>query len=255
MTLDAGVIAIALEAMDPHAFENFGQLLLAESLGIDFEPTGGVADGGQDGFLRARSGKPTQYIQISKERDVRSKVRRTLKRLKESGRELDTLTFLTSEFFPVRDLFESEIEKELGIQLKIHDKAWIVTQVSLSEKIGTILAERAAPAIRSAHRIVASSVQTQTASERLSVLVYMDAHARSAPQETDLLTLATDAAIYQSLEGTDPEKRIFRSEDEIRTFVNARFPASKSRSALDVGKRLKRLSEKTNNPAFDIIQT
>src|SRR5207248_1740118 len=75
-----------------------------------------------------------------------------------------------------------------------------------------------------------------------------EVHSASEPGENDLLTLAVDSAIYQALEGTDPEKGIFRSEDEVRTFVEKRFPASKKRSTLDVAKRLSRLSSKTGVP-------
>ena len=246
--LDPSVAAIAIEAMEPTTFEIFGQFALSEVLGIAFEPTGGHQDGGQDGFLRKRYGRPNHFVQISKEKDVRGKIRRTINRLKEGGRAVEYLTFLSRENFPTRDDFETEIERETGVQLRLHDRSWISMQISKSSSLREVLAQRASGALRSASEILGSTVQNYAPGERMSVLVYMDAHARSSPQETDLLTLAVDAAIYQALEGTDPDKGVFKTESEVLDFVEKRFPAVKNRPSFNIGVRLDKLSAKKNNP-------
>ncbi len=247
-SLDPAIISLALETMDPMGFEAFGQIALTEVLGVGFEPTGGSHDGGQDGFLRQKQGRPTQFVQISKEKDIRGKVRRTIERLKSSGRDPASVTFLFSESFPTKDELEDEIEKETGVQIRIHDRSWLSLQVAKSEHLKEILSERASATINNLIDIRKTSIQTHTPAERMSVIVYMDAHARSAPQETDLLTVAVDAAIYQALEGTDPDKKIFKTRAEITAAVESRFPAVKRRPSLDIGVRLERLSAKKNNP-------
>ncbi len=246
--IDPAIYGIAIDAMAPAMFEVFGHDVLAEALGSSFEPTGGVADGGQDGFLRAKSGKPRQYIQISKEKDVRGKVRRTLERLKESGREVDSLTFLTSENFPTRELFETEIEKDTGVQLRIHDRSWIAVQLTRSAGLRQIFRERASDGLRAAERIVSSAVQAYSHSERMSVLVYMDAHARNASSDADMLALAVDAAIYKALEGTDPDQDVFKTSAEIIATVEASFPAIKKRPGIKISERLERLSLRESKP-------
>jgi hypothetical protein len=82
----------------------------------------------------------------------------------------------------------------------------------------------------------------------MSILAYIEVHSASEPQENDLLMLAVDSAIYLAMEGTDPNAGIFRSEEDVREFVEAKFPAVKKRASIDVSKRLARLSSKTGTP-------
>lgn len=246
--LEPSVYGLAIDAMSPNNFEVFGQSVLFEVLGIEFEPTGGNADGGADGFLRAKKGRSTQFIQISKEKDVRSKVRKTLVALGKAGRAVESLTFLTSENFPTRDQFEDEIEKSTGVQLRIHDRSWIAVQIEQNATLQQRFKERAAATIKNVEEIASTAIQAYSQSERMSVLVYMDAHARSTPSETDLLSLAVDAAIYKALEGTDPDTGVFRTGDEVIAFVEKEFPAVKNRPGMKVADQLDRLSKKANNP-------
>lgn len=65
-TLDPGLASVVLDAVSDDDFELFGQAILNHVLGIDFEATGGMHDGGQDGFVQPVKGKTSHYVQISR---------------------------------------------------------------------------------------------------------------------------------------------------------------------------------------------
>ncbi|HUE80380.1 MAG TPA: hypothetical protein VMN38_12225 [Sphingomicrobium sp.] len=246
--IDPAIASLVLDAVSDDDFEVFSQALLGQVLGIELEPTGGMHDGGQDGFFRPLRGRPTHFVQISTQPKVKAKILSTIERQRSVGRGVEDLTYVSNRNLPNRDILEGEIEKSTGVGVRIRDRRWITIQMQRDDKASALFADRFAPLVHSVLQLHEHRTQIYTPSERMSILSYMEVHSASEPGENDLLTLAVDSAIYQALEGTDPEKGIFRSEDEVSTFVEKRFPASKKRSALDVAKRLSRLSSKTGVP-------
>lgn len=114
---DPAIVALALSEGNGSDFEIFAQTALQIVLGIDFEPTGGIHDGGQDGFFRTIAGRPDRYVQISMQKDYQSKIRKTISRLKESGRTVVSLTYVTPLRLPDKDIVEAEIEKTTGVAM------------------------------------------------------------------------------------------------------------------------------------------
>lgn len=246
--IDPAIASLVLEAVSDDDFEVFSQALLAQILGLELEPTGGMHDGGQDGFFRPLKGRPTHFVQISTQENVKTKILSTIDRQRSVGRTVEDLTYVSNRLLPNRDIMEGDIEKATGVGIRIRDRRWITTQVQRDDKASSLFVDRFAPLVHSVVQLHEHRTEIYTPSERMSILSYMEVHSASEPQENDLLTLAVDSAIYLALEGTDPEKFIFRSEEEIRRFVEERFPASKKLPALDVTKRLSRLSSKTGVP-------
>jgi len=246
--IDPAIASLVLEAVSDDDFEIFSQALLGQVIGLELEPTGGMHDGGQDGYFRPVKGRPTHFVQISTQPDVKAKILKTIKRQRAVGRTVEDLTYVSNRNLPNRDILEGDIEKETGVGIRIRDRRWITMQTQRDKIASQLFVDRFAPLVHSTVRLNEHRTQLYTPSERMSILSYMEVHSASEPQENDLLTLAVDSAVYLALEGTDPDKGIFRSEEEIRTFVEDRFPASKKRPALDAAKRLSRLSSKTGVP-------
>lgn len=247
-TLDPGLASIVLDAVSDDDFELFGQAILRHVLGIQFEPTGGMHDGGQDGFVQPVSGKPTHYVQISTRADTPRKIRATIDRLKESGREPGMLTYLTNRPLPERDALQDDVERETGVSIRILDRRWITVQTQKDDAAGKIFADSFASVVQSATKLDKHITQVYSPPERMSIMSYMEVHAASEPDEKDLLPLAIDSAIYLALEGTDPEKSVFRSEQDIIDSVHEIFPAVKARKDIDLSARIKRLSSKQGTP-------
>lgn len=246
--LDPALTSLVFEAVSDDDFEIFGQAILRHALGIDFEATGGMHDGGQDGFVQPIAGKPTHFVQISTRADTARKIRTTIDRLKESGRDPGILTYLTNRALPEKDALQDEIERETHVSVRILDRRWITLQTQRDDEAGELFADRFASIVQTATKLDRHIAQVYSPSERLSIMSYMEVHAASEPDETNLLPLAVDSAIYLALEGTDPEQSLFRSETEIIEFVHEKFPTAKQRNDIDLSKRIKRLSSKQGVP-------
>lgn len=205
-------------------------------------------DGGQDGFVRAVEGKPSHYVQISVRADYKQKIRETIRRLKDTGRSTDNLTFLTNRQIPQKDLLEAKIEKETGVSVRILDKRWISLQTQTDDDAGTIFADSFSGILQSATALQEHVSELYSQTERMSIMSFMEVHAASEPEESDLLPLAVDSAIYMALDGTDPDKELFKTEDEIVDFVEEKFPAVKKRKDIDLSARITRLSSKQGTP-------
>lgn len=131
-------INLAIEQIEPTNFELWCQEVLSKDKGYNFEPTGGIHDGGQDGFVRSVEGDPSHYVQISKEKETSKKIRKTIKRLKET-RDLEKLTYVTSQNESERDLLEAKLKRDVGVEVMIHDKRWLVIRAQLDEHIKSSL--------------------------------------------------------------------------------------------------------------------
>lgn len=247
-TLDPGLASYVLESVGNEDFENFGQAILFHTLGVEFEATGGMHDGGQDGYLRQRMGQPDHYIQISTRADYSSKLRQTISRLLDSGRSPRNLTYLTTRQIPNKDIIESKIEKETGVSIRILDKRWITLQIQTDDAAGIIFADSFARGLQTASILNEHVSEIYSPSDRMSIMSYMEVHAASEPNEMNLLPLAIDSAIYLALDGTDPDRGIFRSAEEIVAFVEEKFPAVKGRKDIHLPDRITRLSSKQGMP-------
>lgn len=104
--MEPSIIGLALDAGAESDFEIFAQSLLHGVLGYDFEPTGGMHDGGQDGFIRPLTGRPNHYVQISTQKTYRDKIKGTVDRIRKSGRTIDTLTYVSPFQIADKDIVE-----------------------------------------------------------------------------------------------------------------------------------------------------
>jgi hypothetical protein len=152
-TIDPAIAGLVLEEVSDDDFEIFAQALLAHILGLELEPTGGMHDGGQDGFIRPAKGRPSHFVQISTRSDVKSKILDTIRRLRTVGRTVDNLTYVSNRALPNRDLLEDEIQREVGVGTHIRDKRWITTQCQRDERSSGLFTDRFAPLVQSMVRL------------------------------------------------------------------------------------------------------
>lgn len=111
-------ISLAIEQLSRNDFELWCQEVLYQDKNYEFEPTGGIHDGGQDGFIRAVNGQTDHYLQISKEKDTSSKIRKTIRRLRKE-RSVSKLTYVTSQNEAERDLLEAKIKSDTKVDVVI----------------------------------------------------------------------------------------------------------------------------------------
>ena len=92
------LVQVALERVEGFAFERFSQDFLSVLEGRKFVPVGGTHDGGADGLFDCGAGR--SYYQFTIQENHRDKIRKTVARLAEFGRDVKTLYYLTSRFIP-----------------------------------------------------------------------------------------------------------------------------------------------------------
>jgi hypothetical protein len=102
--------------------------------GTTFVPLGGHHDGGAEAFSEQGvfGERKGHFWQASTEKTVRAKIRRTAKRIIEFGRELNQLTYCSSEVIANIDGEEDLLSDELGIRVRIRDQKYIASHINQS---------------------------------------------------------------------------------------------------------------------------
>jgi hypothetical protein len=256
-TIDAKLVEVALEYCRTDSFERFGQALLASRLGVQFVPVGGMHDGGVDGFLEvtlAQTGSPSAFFQVSKERNVRAKLRRTVRRLRESHREPKQVTLLTSHSVSDIDQEETALSSELDVTVRIRDQRWIATNVNADPAAQQAFHNELAPDVQFLSKFGATKLATAGLGQGTArtAYVFLAQEVERRRGNTQLLEAVTDSLILWALEGTDPEKKIFRTRDGILERVLTIFPSAKQFFPAVMGSRLEALASKQSGADREI---
>ena len=242
------VIKVALTAAEGFPFERFAQELHAQLVGADFVPTGGQRDGGADGVLAGlfeNKVRPTSFFQASIRQDVDTKIRQTISRLREVGRSVKTLEYWTSKSVSRFDLVESGLSDELDVTIRVRDASYI--SVHVNHSAATRLAFQQHLSHYAAYlRTVGSSrlIPTSAHVKSPAVYTYLAQEVDRRKGDTSALHAMVDALILWSLEGTDPDKGIFMTRDDVLAKVLSEIPSVDSLVRDEIGPRLQELAGK-----------
>lgn len=239
-------ISLAIEQMSTTNFELWCQEVLANEYSHDFEPTGGMHDGGQDGFIRQETINSMHFIQISKEQNSSTKIRRTIRSLLKS-RDVQKLTYLTSQIEAERDLLEAKLKQEYRIDIVIHDQRWLMIRAKLHDQLRESLYSYSKDIVDGLTKVHKSERKFDVSS-RLSIVGYLETHVRSMPGAENFQDICLDTLIYHTLVDTDPNVEKFRNTEEIREIINKEYPNVLSKAESSLEDRLKVLSSKQNDP-------
>ena len=240
------LISLAIDNISSTDFETWVQKVLTTSEGIDFAPTGGIHDGGQDGFIREIEGQSTHFIQITKQEDTRTKVRETVEAIRKQ-RKLDQLTFVTSQVEQNRDLLEAKWAKEFSIKLRIHDRSWLLVRASLDVTLKDELYGYVKGLLDELNRTTKVRRQIRK-QDRLSIVTYLEAQAKSLPKAEDFQNICLDTVIYDAMQGTDPAEEKFKTSDELRSELELSHAQLLAKAPTKLEDRLELLSSKSNYP-------
>lgn len=239
-------ISLAIEQLNRNDFEVWCQEVLYQDKNYEFEPTGGVHDGGQDGFIRAVIGQTDHYVQISKEKDTSSKIRKTIRKLRKK-RSVSKLTYVTSQNEAQRDILEAKIKSDTKVDVVIHDLRWLYIQAQLHDGLKNSLFVYSKTLLEDLTR-VENTERRLDFSARLSIVSYLEAHVRSLPGSENFQNICLDTLIYNELIGTDPDLKKFKSADEIEEKIISKHPNVLAKADRSVHERLVALSSKKNDP-------
>ncbi|NTT88175.1 hypothetical protein HS053_19915 [Tabrizicola sp. SY72] len=226
------MIEIALSRVGGANFENFAQGFFAATLGADYVPLGGTHDGGADGALAGtifEVATTDRFMQASVTGDPKTKIRGTIRRLREFGRTPRSLIYATSQRLTLIDQIEQVLSEELDCRIVVRDGHYFQNHINNSP--GALQSYRAYVAEAASFLDHIGSANTVLPghglpAKTLCVFIGQELERRRGKQE--LLEAVTDSLIMWSLEDTDPDQGKFLSADGIEQRVIETLPAAKT---------------------------
>lgn len=230
---------------DGFVFEKFVHGYLGSVLGHLFMPVGGIHDHGIDGLEHIfHRDNLTRYVyQASIEKDPPSKLRKTLAVLAKNNIEYDALYFTTNQVFANKDKAIDELFEKWKKPIHIYDLKWLSSHVNDNQNtlnhfqvfVESYLHDFSQPG----HTFVVADLV-----EDPRLFVFLRQQWETYRKDLDLAAILTDTLVLYALEGTDPNKGILKTRDEIYTSIGRyiKFDPSKLTTILD--QRLKTLSNK-----------
>lgn len=230
---------------DGFVFENFGLSFLGATLGYNFVPVGGVKDKGIDGleYIFNKEGFEKNIYQLSTELNSEGKLDKSIQKLIDNKIPFDSITYVTNRVVSNKDALIDKLFDKFKKHLKIYDQNWFVTNANHSAAtinayytfIDSHLHEFSKPG--------KSYVVSNLANDS-RLFVFLRQQLDSKRNDLKLDDLLADTLILFGLEGTDPDKDILKTKDEL--FESIRKYVKFDPKILDetIEKRLEVLSNK-----------
>lgn len=245
------LIEIALDKAEGFVFEDFSSDFLASVEGRNFMPLGGVHDGGADGLSSRglfETDKQSVFYQVSIQQDHRAKIKKTLDRLKEFGRETRVLVYVTSKQIPHIDDEEDDLTQKHDVIIKIRDKRYITSHIN--DSIGTIAAYKNHLDKYTDFLGKIGVDRTTSGKQHVddpSVYVFLQNEVANRLGNRKLIHSITDTLILWSLRETNPDTENFETRDDIYQKIVDYFPWSSSFIKAHLDSRLMELRAKSVN--------
>ena len=232
------------------SFEEFVNAFYPSIAGTDFVPLGGTSDGGADGFvgwgLVEDDRRPNHFLQASVQREFKTKIRDTVKRLREFGRSPNSVTYITSLVIPKIDAHETDLSEELGVVIKIRDGKYIASQINATAQTRAAFEHHLrhyTDYLRQFGRSQLISASQHVRSPTVYVFLRQEVERRSG--DTTLPDAVVDGLIIFALEGTDPDLGVFMNRQQIVDAISEDVPTARQFVEAALDRRLIALSSKS----------
>ena len=223
--VNAKAFRFALSKIDDgNLFEKFAQDFLAQVLGYEFIPAGGLRDRGIDGLEHTfhRNGQSRRIYQVSIEKDYSSKIRKSLSTLEKNKIEYDQFVYVTNLIIPGKDVLIDELVGKYGKAVSIYDVQWLEVHVNDSDQtvrayqifIDAYLHEFSRPG----SIYIAANLE-----EDPRVYAFLRQQWEEHRTNEGLDNILVDSLIMYALEGTDPVKKILRTKEEILAHIKRKI--------------------------------
>lgn len=242
------LVPIALKECGTHDFERFGQTFYGAMQDREFVPLGGTQDGGADGFNEPEmfmDETTTSFLQISKQATTRPKIRQTIDRLKEFGRNPKVLTYLTSQTVPNIDVEQSKLTRELKCKIIIRDAKFIETNINSSPVIQGAFESFLQPCIQVLYSPGASmEAKPDIAETDRTLAVFLRQEVDNRSGRSSLLESVSDSLILWALRETDPDAKEFLNRQQILDKIETTLPSARQFIRGVIDNRLKTMAAK-----------
>lgn len=244
------VLAVALDRSSGQVFEDFVHELEAALIGAGYVPVGGVADGGADGVvldhLSYDKDRPGHYLQTSIVPKVQTKIKKTVERLRQVGREPQIITFFTNREVGNVEQVEYDLTDELKTLVRIRDRRYITAHINQSAHTRAAYHNHLQGLTLFLSKIGAAPLIARSSHvSNPDAFVFLRQEVDRQNGRAPLVDAVVDALAVWALEGTDPDAGIMMTEGEVATKILTTFPAARQYVDSRLGQRLSALCRKT----------
>jgi hypothetical protein len=231
-TVDPRVIEIALSRVGGADFENFCQGFFASTMGADYVPMGGLRDGGADGAfddIVFEASGTQKFMQASISSTPKEKIRKTIRRLREFGRDPKSLIYATSQKLTLIDQLQDDLSDELDCRIVIRDGHYFQHQINGSP--GALQAYKTYVSSAASYLNSIGSADTVQPLQDLpakALCVFLGQELDRRRGKGELLESVADSLILWALEDTDPDQKIFLNAQEIEVRVLEALPSART---------------------------
>lgn len=197
-------------------FEGFALSYLAAVLGYNFIPVGGVKDKGIDGleYSFTKDSSIKNIYQLSTELNFTGKISGSLDKLIDNKISFDSFTYVTNRIVLNKDTLIDTLFEKYKKHINIYDQNWFVGYANHSPAtinayytfIDSYLHEFSKPG---------KSYVIKDLAKDSRLFVFLRQQLDSKRDDLKLDDLLADTLILFGLEGTDPDKQLFKTKDEI----------------------------------------
>lgn len=249
LAMSPELVKLALEHCGTNEFEKYSQTVLGALIGPEFKPLGGHKDGGADGFVDAdiweQDDKPNRFFQASKTLDVEKKIRETIARLKEVGRDVDLLYYASSLVVPYIDKLESTLSDEHEVTIKIYDRNIFAQRASFNKDVEAAGAQYLRPAIQFLEELASPTYPVEPVFKNAqAVCAFLSHELERRIGTTKTLEGVCDGLLIWALEETDPDAGKLLTEAQILAKIEDVIPTARKFLRGQIGQRLKALTTK-----------
>ena len=240
------LIEIALRRATGTDFENFVNEFFPSIIGYGFKPLGGVKDGGADGLeepIYERISVTTTFYQASVQADTESKIKKTVQRLRDFGRNPRLLHYITSNEVKHLDRVEEDLSSTLDVNIRIRDSRYITAHLNSSPQTITAFENNLRHFTDYLSKPGASQLIGPSAHvKNPEVFVFLSQEMERREGIGSTLNGVVDSLILWALQGTDPDKGILFDESEISERIEDALPSVRTLVAPRLRRRLTSLS-------------
>lgn len=247
--VNTAIARLALDGIAGFPFERFANDFFSALVGAQFVPLGGTQDGGADALEEPVWEGVSQvgtFYQASIEKDIASKARRTVARLRQVGRAPARVYMISPHHIRMPDRLEETLGKGLDCAVIIRDGNYIASHLNDTPETRATFWQHLYPLTEDLRDVMKPAVKPPSAySDKSLVYTFLAQEATRRSAVDSVPAAMVDALILWALEGTDPDKGILRTADEISSRIAVEVPGVRDLAFALLHDRLNSMSRKS----------
>ena len=240
---------------DGFLFEKFALKFIPIILGYEFIPVGGVKDKGIDGlnYIYSRLGFEKNIFQLSTEINTDGKIDNSLQKLVDNKIIFDSFVYVTNRKVNNKDNLIDKYFDKYNKSIRIFDQEWFVSHANQSEATINCYYTFIDSYLHEFNKPGKSYVLCDLAG-RSEIFVFLRQQLENNRDDLKIDDLLSDTLILYGLEGTDPDKDILKTKEELIKSIKEFIKFDPKLLSDTIDKRLEVLSTKPRKIKYHTIK-